>query len=125
MTDSMLTQISNDIKDAHTVKDLQPFVQHLLNEDELKTLLLRQIENKFDSDPKVQDKDNCNDDARDAGISKIYFNTRSLTEIFPDEIIVKMIEYLDTKYFEIFVVLSKTFQSIIYRSQSHRLFASV
>lgn len=122
---SMLAKISSSIKDSQTIKDLQPFVQYLFNLDELKKVLLQQIENKYNTNSKIKDKTTNNDNewTRDAAICKTYFNTRSLTQIFPNEIIVKMIEYLDTRYYEIFVVLSKTFQSMIYHS--HCLFASV
>ena len=86
--------ILRDVKEAKCNRQLYKYADIILPSDELKDIILQKLKSV-------------------SNWRRIYLNTTSIYKIFPFEIIVSIVEYLETKDFETILLLSLSFSNIL------------
>ena len=106
---SFLKTIKWNLSECQSIGDLVPFVSQLFDLDELRQLMMKKI-TKLENN--VINRTNYNQSR--SNICKIFFNSTMIDDIFPKEIMCKIVQYLDNHQLETLPLVSKNFYQYIY-----------
>lgn len=99
---NMIQTIKTQIESTTTMDDVLSFAPLLFNLEEMKQVLTNQLEK-------------CSKHETDR-VNRAYYNGLPLDMIFPSDIIISIVKYLNSAHFECLPLVSRNFKSIIYNN---------